>query len=160
MCLCNREGVEVGVAGERKCKMCVCNRGDQGSVVTHIIVLHTHAHQHFTPCNNRQILCLLIWKNLHFKQDEEIQADEREKGKRKMIEKESGCLYRSKITFSSLSVLFQRSFSSLSSLHIYDIRVFLYRLCQARPAGIRQQEGKAEQTAGNSLFVVEETRMY
>ena len=63
MCVCNREGVEVGVAGERKCKMCVCNReggvvgvaeerkckmcvhnrGDQGSL-TLGIVLHTHTH--------------------------------------------------------------------------------------------------------------------
>ena len=46
MCVCNREGEVVGVAEERKCKMCVRNRGDQGSL-THGIVLHTNTH--FTP---------------------------------------------------------------------------------------------------------------
>ncbi len=32
MCVCNREGGVVGVAEERKCKMCVCNR-ESGVVV-------------------------------------------------------------------------------------------------------------------------------
>ena len=43
MCVCNREGGVVGVAEERKCKMCVRNRGDQGSVTQPgNCVTHTH----------------------------------------------------------------------------------------------------------------------
>ena len=46
MCVCNREGGVVGVAEERKCKMCVCvtggtKGGREGGSVTHT---HTLLH--------------------------------------------------------------------------------------------------------------------
>ena len=51
MCVCNREGGVVGVAEERKCKMCVRNRGDQGSLHTHYYTLsfcgHTKSNQKY-----------------------------------------------------------------------------------------------------------------
>ena len=42
MCVCNREVEVVGVAEERKCKMCVCVTG--GTKGGREGVLHTHAH--------------------------------------------------------------------------------------------------------------------
>ena len=55
MCACVTGMVDGGVVGEaeeRKCKVCVCNRGDQHQSVTHTHLTPSHSADTLNPTTN------------------------------------------------------------------------------------------------------------